>query len=256
MSSRISGLIDAVSNLGFFQTVHYAYQRLVTTPLARPGSISVRSKYAEFPLQCRVGTSDKDVFGQIFISREYRCLDHVRDASFILDCGANCGYSAAYFLTRYPQAELVAIEPDPGNFQVLEENLRPYGARGQALRTGVWSRETGLLVTDSPRGDGREWARSVREAQGAEKPDLYAVDIGTLIQRYARGRRVSILKIDIEGSEVEVFGSGRYDWLSLVDNMVIELHGPDCEQAVMSATRGQPFSVSTCDELTVFTRSS
>jgi len=254
MSGWISSLSDAVRNLGFFQTAHYAYQRLVGIPLVHSPVIRVHSKYARHPLECRAGSSDTDVFGQIFIAREYRCLDHLQEAQFILDCGANCGYSAAYFLTRHPQAELVAVEPDSANYKALVNNLRPYGPRAVALHTGVWSREANLVVTDSPGGDGRAWARSVREASATEKPDLQAVDIGMLVRRYSRGRRISILKIDIEGSEVEVFRSGNCDWLNLVDNMVIELHGPDCEQAVMAATRDQGFQVSTCDELTVFTR--
>ena len=75
----------------------------------------LRSRYAEFPLKCRPKTTDIRVFRQIYVSREYRCLDEVRDAGLIIDCGANVGYSSAYFLTRFPKSYLIAIEPDPGN---------------------------------------------------------------------------------------------------------------------------------------------
>ena len=41
----------------------------------------------------------------------------------------------------------------------------------------------------------------------------------------------------------------------LIDSMVIELHGKECEEAFFAAIAGQGFEVSTCDELTVYLRS-
>ena len=43
------------------------------------------------PVEIRPGTSDKLVFHQIFVDREYRCLDHLTNIDTILDCGANVG---------------------------------------------------------------------------------------------------------------------------------------------------------------------
>ena len=46
-------------------------------------------------------------------------LDPPVEPRFILDCGANVGYTSAYLLTRFPTAFLIAIEPDPGNAEIL-----------------------------------------------------------------------------------------------------------------------------------------
>jgi FkbM family methyltransferase len=36
------------------------------------------------------------------------------EASTIVDLGANIGLAALYFGTRYPQAKILSVEPDPG----------------------------------------------------------------------------------------------------------------------------------------------
>jgi FkbM family methyltransferase len=236
---------DAAHNLGWPQSLHYAVQRARNRWLPRDG-IWVRSRHARHPLWCRHGTSDVDVFGQIFVHREYRCLDHLTDASFVVDCGANVGFSAAYFLTRFPRAEVLGVEPDPGNFAAMERNLRPYGARARALRKAVWSSTTGLVLTEAPFGDSREWAVSVREAHPGERPSVEAVDIASLIG----DRRVDVLKIDVEGAEREIF-AGDCPWLEQVDNIVIELHGPECELLFRRAVERRGYAMSRSDELVV-----
>jgi hypothetical protein len=57
------------------------------------------------------------------------------------------------------------------------------------------------------------------------------------------------LKVDIEGSEREVFRSG--PWLSMVRNICIELHGPDCEAAFNQALNGFEYDRSISGELTI-----
>lgn len=252
--SKCRSLTLALDNLGFFQTAFYAFQRFRHrfSPAGHP--FVVYSKRSDHRLYCRAATSDAAVFSQIFVHREYRCLDDVPSADFIIDCGANVGYSAAYFLTRYPESFLLCIEPDPGNFVALESNLRPYRERAKALRAAVWSGKTRVVLSDEEFRDGREWARTVREAtEEGNSSTIEAIDIGSLIREYRRAR-VSILKIDIEGAEAAVFSKDASEWIDKVDNLVIELHGPHCEKAFHEAIDGHGYTLSRCDELTVCKR--
>jgi FkbM family methyltransferase len=210
------------------------------------------SKHARHPLRCRPGTSDLNVFYQIFVFREYRCLDDITSADLIVDCGANVGYSSAYFLTRFPRAKVISIEPDPGNFALLQANTAPYGNRCQAICSAVWSHPTQLvLATDY--GDGREWARQVRIGGPGEVPTVSATDIGTLLAESGFDR-ISILKVDIEGAEAAVFGANYEQWITQVDNIVIELHDDRCRSAFMNAISTQGNVLSRCDELVVCRR--
>jgi FkbM family methyltransferase len=215
--------------------------------------VPLHSKHAQFRLLCRAGTSDVDVFAQIFVHREYRCLDHLGGAGLIIDCGANVGYAGAYFLSRFPAAFLVAVEPDPGNFAMLERNLDRFEGRYRAVNSGVWSHATGLVISEEKFGDGREWAVTVREARPGERPAMMAKDVATLLAESAYDR-ISILKVDIEGAERVVFAEGAGEWIDRVDNLVIELHGPECSSIFHRAIAGRGFEVSRCDELTVCLR--
>jgi len=255
MAYKVRTVAVAVTNLGLIQTIVYLFQRLRRHVLAKDDSFVLVTKRALHPLKCRAGTSDLDVFGQIFVHREYRCLDDIADARLIIDCGANVGYSSAYFLTHFPASTVICVEPDPGNYRALESNLCPYKERVKALQCAVWSGNTGLVISEALFGDGREWARTVREARPGEEPTISAIDIGTLI-RESGHERVSVLKIDVEGAEEIIFSSNYADWIDLVDNLVIELHGQRCESLFHAAIAGRGYSISRCDELTVCKKSS
>jgi FkbM family methyltransferase len=250
MYQRVRSYVRTARDIGL---VCAALNKLQRALLKYGRTVSMRSKYAKAPLICRPGTSDVQVFWQIFYSREYRCLDHVKDADFIVDCGANVGYSAAYFLSQYPNAKLVAVEPDPQNFKVLEANLRPYGERAACVCTGVWSHPAGLVFAPNTMSQGQEWGRIVREVAEGETPEVHAIDIGSILRQSGK-ERISILKIDIEGSEAAVFSDNYQAWIDRVDNLVIELHGEYCQKVFHEAIAGHGFETSRCDELTVCLR--
>ena len=80
----------------------------------------------EHAIAIRVGTSDSTIFQQIFTEQEYGPLAALPGPSLILDCGANVGYSAIWFLNRFPSARVIAVEPDLENFRMCQANLAPY----------------------------------------------------------------------------------------------------------------------------------
>ena len=79
-------------------------------------------KNAQYPLFLRIGSSDREVLAQIFIEKEYEPIA-AGSPKTILDLGANVGYSSAYFMTNYPEASVLAVEPDAGNYAMCRRNL-------------------------------------------------------------------------------------------------------------------------------------
>jgi FkbM family methyltransferase len=219
--------------------------------------VLLTSEFVRHPLRCRKGSSDRDVFRQIFVQREYACLDDLTDVDLVLDCGANVGYSSAYLLDRFPECHVVAVEPDPDNFALLEANLTPYRGRVRTVRSAVWSHPTGLVLSNARYRDGREWARQVRECRPGEPPAFTATDIGSLLRESGR-EKISILKMDIEGAEAVVFASDCASWLGKVDALVVELHDDSsfggCSEVFFAAIVGEDFDVSRNGELTVCRR--
>ncbi len=45
------------------------------------------------------------------------------DALKIIDAGSNVGYSCGYFQTFFPNAQIVAIEPEDNNVTQLQKNI-------------------------------------------------------------------------------------------------------------------------------------
>ena len=229
-----------------------AKSRRLSAKSRRPGQVlTVRPRTSDHSLNVRAGTSDVDVYRQIFVEREYRFLDDMRDVRVVVDCGANVGFSTAYFLSRFPNCRVVAIEPDAGNFDALCKNTRAWGERVRTIAAGIWGRTAGLKVECDFR-DGREWSRTVREVLPGEEADVPAVDIESLMSRHDINC-IDILKVDIEGSEVELFGTESASWIDRVRTLVIELHGPECERAVTTAL-GASFGSSRHGELTFYAR--
>jgi FkbM family methyltransferase len=262
MQRRIKRLQATLAALGFAQGLRYVALRRVFRPLRNalltPRQYTLRSRYAAFPLRARSDSSDLEVFHQIFVALEYACLKNLKNVDLVIDCGANVGYSSAYFLTQFPACRVIAVEPDPQNFAMLQTNLAPYGDRAALHRAGIWSHPAELVIDDVPYRDGRQWTRQVRERRPGESGGLQAIDIGALLNQ-AHVPRISLLKMDIEGAEVVVFSDSRHrSWLDRVDAMAVELHDDThfgkATEVFFPAIESQGFTIAKSGELTICIR--
>lgn len=244
----------AVVNLGPSGWLLYQFQqrRLRRIPPAHP--VVLTSRYSAHPLLCRPRSSDLDVFYQIFVAREFACLDDLPEPALIIDCGAYVGYASAYLLSRFPRSELIAVEPDPENYRLLTRNLAPFGRRASTLRAALWSHPADLKISEATYRDGREWSRQVRACAPGEPGDLSAVDVAGLLRQSGRDR-IAILKIDIEGAEAVVFSENYREWIDRVDVLAIELHDDtafgDARGVFARAIEGRGFVTGRSGELTI-----
>jgi FkbM family methyltransferase len=183
-------------------------------------------------------SSDDFVFDQLFVRHEYGPVcSRLPDAAFILDLGANVGYASAIFASRYPSSRILAVEPDPGNYKLCVENLEPYGPRVKTLLGAVWANRSRLALARGTFCDGREWATQVVEARNGADADVEAWDVPSLLD-LANQDVADLIKIDIEGSEAEVFAANTAKWLPRVRNICIELHDERCRDIFFAALRG------------------
>jgi FkbM family methyltransferase len=193
----------------------------------------------------RVGTSDPDVYLQIFGLIELGPLPDSVSPGLIVDCGANVGYASVYLLERYPGGEVIAIEPDPGNAAMARRNLAAYGRRATVIEGAVWSRAVPLRIRRGAFRDGREWSFQVEEAPPGTAPELTGIDLEALLA----GRPVALLKVDIERAELELF-RGPCRWLTSVQNIAIELHDDECSDAFHRALADYSYREFSAGELT------
>ena len=214
----------------------------------------IHPRDSKYPVWLRSRSSDPYVFKQIFVHREYACLKDIAPNGLILDCGANAGYSSAYLLTAFPHCKVFAIEPDPGNFEMLQRNVALFGDRVRCIRAGVWSQSAPLVLSQEKYRDGAEWTRQVRICRPGETAEFDGIDIATILAESGYDR-ITLLKMDIEGAEAIVFSENYESWLHRVDAIAIELHTDsmfgDGEKAFYSAIEGRGFELSKSGELVI-----
>ncbi|CCG09771.1 FkbM family methyltransferase [Pararhodospirillum photometricum] len=183
----------------------------------------------------RPGTSDLPVVTSVFWAHSYDLGHDLGEVRTVVDLGANIGASALYFAQRYPKATLVAVEPEESNFLLLQKNLLGL-PRVFPLRAAIWSHDTECEVDVEEQGQARApWAfRSRAVGEGGAR--VAAWSMPTLLRHYEM-TTVDLLKIDVEGAEVELF-CGSLAWLEQVRWVVIETHErfrPGAEEAVTRA---------------------
>jgi len=178
-----------------------------------------RMKYR--PLIIRKNTTDIKVFRQIFIWQDYNFLDILpnKNPRFIVDGGANAGYSSLWFANKFPNAKILAIEPEKKNFQVLQRNIVKK-KNISAIEAGIWGDNSELAIQDPECG---EWCFVTREAHSDDTKKIPSITIDKIL-RDSNFSKIDILKLDIEGAEENVFSSNYKDWLNRVDVIILELH--------------------------------
>lgn len=206
----------------------------------------MHSPQLRHPLQLRGGRADFLVFAQIFLDQEFAPLRQ-QDLARIIDLGGNIGLASAWLLNIFPRAKVVCIEANSDNYASLEANLAPYGDRAVIVKGGVWWRQTPLALVRRE----NETDAQVREARAGDDPAaiLEGWDVPALMQ-CAGFTRIDLLKIDIEGAEVELLLHDADRWLPQVRNLSIELHGPASEAALERALASYTYQRQTSGELT------
>ena len=191
--------------------------------------LKLRLRYGRFRI--RYGSTDLHVFQQIFLYDDY-VLDLNFTPEFIIDAGAYVGYSAIYFNQAYPHAKIVSIEPSSANFSTLEFNTA-FIPHIRLYKSGLWNKPAFLKILDRKTGN---WGFQTLEVHEQESWDVRTVDVPAILQD-SNQKVIDIFKIDIEGSEFELF-SGNIDWISKVRVFIIEFHErirPGCTQQFRDA---------------------
>ncbi len=138
----------------------------------------------------------------------------------IVDAGANIGISVRYFASKYPGSEIWAIEPDPSNFEILQQNCGSL-PKTHLIPSALWPKKEPVFFTNL---DAAKWGFEVSNSRPIEpRQALSTITIPELLSQIPSGR-INLLKLDIEGAERELFGEGADEWLPKVDAIAIELH--------------------------------
>ena len=68
------------------------------------------------------------------------------NAPEIIDAGAHVGVATIYFKQRFPDAHIVAFEPNPDTYPILEHNIRQNQLRNVEIINAPLAREVGYAT--------------------------------------------------------------------------------------------------------------
>jgi FkbM family methyltransferase len=256
---RLRGLVSSCENLGVKETVAILVKLQASRALRGRGEKRLFLQELGQAVHLRDDQSDINAFLQIFVHREYETKPAAHHSALVLaaekivsegrrpliiDCGANIGLASLWFAAQFPNAIVVAIEPDDANFEMLQRNVknRP---NIRSLHSAVWDQPAALEVVDP---NAESWNVQVREAQPAPENTATASVRACTIPEIAKevdGSELLIVKIDIEGAERFVFRSNM-DWIATTPLLIIELHDwmlpwQGCGRAFFAAMSNRPF---------------
>lgn len=194
-----------------------AYKNIYSKFKEKKEHIQIRIPSLHEEVTLRVGTTDISVFEQVFLKLEYD-FELPDSPGFIVDAGAHIGCASLFFANRFPECEILALEPEPSNFRLLQKNVAPY-SNITTLQAALWGDNSTIEVANP---DQDNWMFRMKEKENKDN-GIPAVTVDKAMD-YVGKNRLDILKMDIEGGEVEVLQNYR-PWIDDVKTIIVELHG-------------------------------
>ena len=199
-------------------------RRLPRMPMMGRGVVkSIRLSQQRDPFSFRLGATDLLVLEEMFQTGEYAFVQPcLQKAARIVDLGSNVGFSLRYWNNLFPEAHILAVEPDPKNCRLCMQNVQagrfPHLVRLVQACVGSHRRKVKLGGSD-------EWAYQMVDGVPASDATIDVLTMDDLLDAHFKGQSIDLLKCDIEGAESELFKNCG-SWIKRIGTMVVELHPP------------------------------
>ncbi|MBA4067325.1 MAG: hypothetical protein C0501_27175 [Isosphaera sp.] len=167
---------------------------------------------------------DLRVADEVFVRRVYDAPWPVDPAGVeaVVDLGSNVGYTCLLWLWRFPRCRVDAFEPHPAHARQVAEHLALNGWAGRATVTAA--------AAGAAAGTARLTDAGISSRVSAAEPGAGAdgrLDIAVVDWlAWAAGRRIDLLKMDIEGGEYDLLADPRFPALD-IRRAVVEWHATD-----------------------------
>ena len=152
-------------------------------------------------------------YKQIYVDKCYQ-FSAASKEPVVIDCGANVGLSALFFAQSFPKAKILAYEADADIHQCLSTNVKQL-SNVDAIHKAIWTNNAGVQI----RAEGADGG-AVSITDAARTINVPSVSLSDVLAQHTT---IAMLKMDIEGAEVEVIRSVKND-LHKCENIFIEYH--------------------------------
>lgn len=220
----------------------------------------------------------KFVYHEIFEDRIYfRHGITLKENDTVFDIGANIGLFSLFVAENFPTAKIHAFEPSPQIFKILEANLARFGGRAVAHNCGIAGQAGQATFTyyphysimsgfhAHPTQDMQTLRSAIKTQLQSASPDAKIEDrhVDWIVQAALQEREqftcelrtvsdildetststLGLLKIDAEGSELDILSGIRPEHWPRIRQIAMEIHdqdGTSCPR-IMQLLEGQGF---------------
>jgi FkbM family methyltransferase len=164
---------------------------------------------------------------EIFVSKCYTGCDFYEPETrhTIVDCGANIGMFTLFAAAIAPGIRIHCFEPSHDTYERLKVNIERNG-----LENTVSTYKAALWEDNSYRGleryqstGRRSFFRDSREHIEGDPEKVECISLAGALTR-CEAEKIDLLKMDIEGAELEVLESANKEAFRRIDKIAIEYH--------------------------------
>lgn len=205
---------------------------LIWLHLVRDVPLYVEKRWVRCPDICLVD--------EIYLKKVYNLVPSFEPTgpTTLVDCGANTGFFALNYLKK--NCNIIAIEPELKNVETLKNNLAGYSKLtvipkglmqtcGKAKLRIAESVTNSIITSDTP------------THSHYEEVEIDVINLDSLSSIVPKDDNV-LLKIDVEGAEVDVLRGGTEFIKKHSPKIVIETHSPELEKEVNSILTAHAYS--------------
>lgn len=229
-----SGLEAALKRAGFMPVGYTGKERGIMVAKRLPEGITVDTEeYVNgiLRMQVRTGTYrpvDRGVVAEVQTVYGQQFIDYEKVKTAV-DVGSHIGSWTRYVLARNPNAEVIAVEPDPENFAMLTLNTADYPTvRRLNGGMGFISGQAYIGTHDLNSGGHVLFDESHLSVVRADPHRTISrvARVWTLEQLIEMAGAVDVLKLDCEGAEISAIAQTPDEFIRRCQWIVGEYHSP------------------------------
>jgi FkbM family methyltransferase len=193
------------------------------------------------------------IYTDIFNNGDYHFESDHADPH-IIDCGSHIGISVLYFKHLYPNARIIAFEPHPENFKLLQQNVKQNNLRGVWLLNAAVADTHGeveFFINQDP----QNWwtlSGSINPNKVISESTPSQIQSKSMTLSSFINDSVDLIKLDVQSLEQSILEDIQAD-LTHVSQIKLEYHGytdvpPNDLATIVSLLKDEGFDIQVTQE--------